>query len=137
MYRIALCHWLLLISEWVCMASSRRTLSILYFSDCFMEEAYEEGFDVIFNYGSSRRRQGEGMCWGALICILKNIFKPHVPPYILLGGSKTLIESSALRRAPLMDPFFIFFRIFFFFYRFLLFLSPLSWSWLGYVTVEV
>ena len=39
-------------SQWVNMARRRWTLSMLYFSDGFMEEAYEGGLDVIFNYGS-------------------------------------------------------------------------------------
>ena len=42
-------------SKWVNMARRCRTLSVLYFSDGFMEEIYEGGLDVIFNYGSSRR----------------------------------------------------------------------------------
>ena len=120
-----------------------RTLSVSYLYDCFMEEAYEEGFNVIFNYGSGRRLQGPS--WGALIFILKNIFEPYVPPYIPLGGSKTRIESSALPFACSLALaalhkamayfqkqlgffffftffFFLFFLFFFFLYRFLLFL---------------
>ena len=65
------------------MARHCRTPPVPYLSDCFMEEAYEEGFDVIFNHGSGWRRQG--MCWDTLICLLKNVFEPHIP----LGGSKT------------------------------------------------
>ena len=42
-------------SQWVNMARLRRTLSVLYFTDGFMEEAYEGGLIVIFNYGSGRR----------------------------------------------------------------------------------
>ena len=64
-----------------------RALSVSYFSDRFMEEAYEGGLDVIFNYGSGRRLQG--LSEGSLICILENIFEPYVPPYFPLGGSKT------------------------------------------------
>ena len=52
-----LCHWLLLVFQWVDMVRRRRTLSVLYFSDFFMKEAYERGLDVIFNYGSGRRPQ--------------------------------------------------------------------------------
>ena len=37
------------------MVRCRRTLSVLYFSDCFMEEAHEGGLDVIFKYGLGRR----------------------------------------------------------------------------------
>ena len=69
------------------MVRRRRTLSVLYFCDCFMEEAYKGGLDVIFNYGSGRRPQG--LSWGALICILENIFEPYVPPYFPFGGLKT------------------------------------------------
>ena len=42
-------------SQWVNMARCRRTLPVLYFSNGFMEEAYEGGLDVIFNYGSGQR----------------------------------------------------------------------------------
>ena len=51
-----------------------RALSVSYFSDCFMEKVYKGGLDVIFNYRSGRRPQG--LSWGALICILENIFEP-------------------------------------------------------------
>ena len=77
---------------------------MLYFSDYFMEEAYEGGLDVIFNYGSGRRPRG--LSWGALICILENIFEPHLSPYmplclvVSLGGSKTGIESSTAKNPP-------------------------------------
>ena len=37
------------------MVRHHRALSVSYFSDCFMEEAYEGGLDVIFNYGLDRR----------------------------------------------------------------------------------
>ena len=37
-----------------------RTVLVLYFSDCSMEEAYEGILDVIFNYGLGRRPQGLG-----------------------------------------------------------------------------
>ena len=47
------------------MVRRRRALSMLYFSNCFMEEAYEGGLDMIFNYGSGRRPQG--LSWGVLI----------------------------------------------------------------------
>ena len=47
-------------SQWVNMARRRRTLPVLYFSYGFMEEAYEGGLDVIFNYGSGQRQQGLG-----------------------------------------------------------------------------
>ena len=40
------------------MVRRRWALLVLFFSGCFMEEAYEGGLDVIFNYGSSRRPQG-------------------------------------------------------------------------------
>ena len=40
------------------MVRRRRALLMSYFSDCFMEEAYEGGLDVIFNYGSGQRPQG-------------------------------------------------------------------------------
>ena len=82
-----MCHWLLLVFQRVDMVRRRRTLPVSYFSDCFMEKAYEGGLDVIFNYGSGQRPQG--LSWGALICILENIFEPYVPPYFPLGGSKT------------------------------------------------
>ena len=69
-----------------------------------MEEAYEGGLDVIFNYGSGRRRQG--LSWVEIVCISENIFKPHLSPYMLpclvvsLGGSKTEMESSAAKNLP-------------------------------------
>ena len=75
------------------MTRRRRTLPVLYFSDGFMEEAYQGGFDVIFNYESSQRPQGLG--WEVLIYILHNIFElcifPYVPLCVVvpLGGSKT------------------------------------------------
>ena len=69
------------------MVRRRRALSVSYFFDCFMEEAYEGDLDVIFNYGLGRRLQG--LSWGGLICILENIFEPYVPPYFPLGGLKT------------------------------------------------
>ena len=143
-----------------------RTLSVSYLYDCFMEEAYEEGFNVIFNYGSGRRLQGPS--WGALIFILKNIFEPYVPPYIPLGGSKTRIESSALPFACSLAlaalhkamtyfqkqlGFFFFFHFllllvllflllslqvsFFSFFFLCMFLRHISGSILGYVIVEV
>ena len=86
------------------MVRRRQTLSVLYFSDDFMEEAYEGGLDVIFNYGSSRRPQG--LSWGTLICILENIVEPHLSPYmplclvVSLGGSKTGMKSSAAKNLP-------------------------------------
>ena len=77
---------------------------MLYFFDCFMEEAYEGGWDVIFNYGLGRRPQG--LSWGALICILENIFEAHLSPYmplclvVSLGSSKTGMEPSATKNPP-------------------------------------
>ena len=72
------------------MVRHRQTLSVLYFSDCFMEEASEGGLDVIFNYGSGQRPQG--LSRGTLIFISENIFEPHLSPYmpvcsvVSLGG---------------------------------------------------
>ena len=91
-------------SQWVNMAICRRTLSVLYFSDGFMEEAYKGGLDVIFNYGSGRRPQGLG--WEVLIYILENIFELYISPYVLLcvvtplDGSKTGVESFAANNTP-------------------------------------
>ena len=34
------------------MVRRRWALLVSFFSDCFMEEAYKGGLDVIFNYGS-------------------------------------------------------------------------------------
>ena len=39
-------------SQWVNMVRRCQTLSVLYFSNGIMEEAYEGGLVVIFNYGS-------------------------------------------------------------------------------------
>ena len=50
-----LLYWLLLVFQRVNIVRHHRTLSVLYFFDCFMEEAYEWGVDVIFNYGLGRR----------------------------------------------------------------------------------
>ena len=86
------------------MVRHRRAFSVSYFSDCFMKEAYEGGLDVIFNYGLGRRPQG--LSWGALICILENIFEPHLSPYmplylvVSLGGSKIGMESSTAKNPP-------------------------------------
>ena len=86
------------------MVRRRRALSVSYFSDCFMEEAYEGGLDVIFNYGSDRRPKG--LSWGVLIFISENIFEPHLSPnmplsfVVSLGGSKTGMESSAAKNPP-------------------------------------
>ena len=86
------------------MVRRRGALLVSDFSDCFMEEAYEGGLDVIFNNGSGRRAQG--LSWGAQIFILENIFEPHLPPYMPLclvvsfGGSKTGMESSAAKNPP-------------------------------------
>ena len=91
-------------SQWVNMARRCQTLPVLYFSDGFMEEAYEGGLDVIFNYGSGQRPQGLG--WEVLIYILENIFElcifPYVPLCIVvpLGGSKNGMESSASKNTP-------------------------------------
>ena len=91
-------------SQWINMARRRRTLPVLYFSDGFMEEAYEGGLDVIFNYGSSQRPQGLG--WEVLIYISENIFELYISPYVPLcvvvplGGSKTGMESSAAKNTP-------------------------------------
>ena len=85
-------------SQWVKMARRCQTFPVLYFSNGFMEEAYEGGLDVIFNYVSGRRPQGLG--WEVLIYILENIFElcifPYVPLRVVmpLGGSKTGMESS-------------------------------------------
>ena len=82
------------------MVRRRRTLPVLYFSDGFMGKTYDEGFNVIFNYGSGQRSQG--LCWGALICILESILKPYVPPcaVVPLGSSKTGMESSVAKNTP-------------------------------------
>ena len=91
-------------SQWVNMARRCRTLPVLYFSDGLMEEGYEWGLDVIFNYGSGRRPQGLG--WEVLIYILENIFELCISPYVPLcvvvplGGSKTGMESSATKNNP-------------------------------------
>ena len=37
-----------------------RHIPVLYFSEGFMEEAYEGGLDMIFNYGLGRRPEGLG-----------------------------------------------------------------------------
>ena len=39
------------------MVGHRWALLVSFFSDYFMEEAYEGGLEVIFNYGSGRRPQ--------------------------------------------------------------------------------
>ena len=44
-----------MVFQWGDMVRRRRALSELDFSDCFMEEAYEGGLDVIVDYGSGRR----------------------------------------------------------------------------------
>ena len=86
------------------MARRSRALPVLYFSDGFMEEAYEGGLDVIFNYGSGRRLEGLG--WEVMIYILENIFElcifPYVPlcVFVPLGGSKTGMEFSAAKNTP-------------------------------------
>ena len=82
----------------------RWELLVSLFSNCFMEEAYEGGLNVIFNYGSGRRSQG--LSWVGIVCILENIFYPHLSPYMppflvaSLGGLKTGIESSAAKNPP-------------------------------------
>ena len=79
-------------------------LLVSFFSDCFMEEAYEGDLDVIFNYGSGQRPQG--LSWVGIVCISKNIFEPHLSPYMppclvaSLGGSKTGMESSSAKNLP-------------------------------------
>ena len=86
------------------MVKRRRALSVSDFFDCFMEEAYEGGLDVIFNYGSSRRLQG--LSWVGIVCISENIFQLHLSPYmppclvVSMGGSKTIMESSAAKKPP-------------------------------------
>ena len=50
------------------------------FSDFFIEEAYEGGLDVIVSYGSGRRPQE--LSWVGIVCILNNIFEPHLSPYM-------------------------------------------------------
>ena len=83
------------------MVRRRRALLVLDFFDCFMEEAYEGGLDVIFNYGSGRRPQG--LSWVKIVFISEKIFEPHLssymPPCLVmsLGGSKTGMESSAAK----------------------------------------
>ena len=86
------------------MVGRRWALLVSFFSNCLMEEAYEGGLDVIFNYGSDRRPQG--LSWVGIVCILENIFDPHLspymPPYLVasLGGLKTGIDSSAAKNLP-------------------------------------
>ena len=85
-----------------------------------MEEAYEGGLDVIFNYGSGRRPQG--LSWVRIFCISENIFEPHLSPYMppclvaSLGGSKTGMKSFAAKNLPskVNGAFFFFFFFFFF-----------------------
>ena len=136
-------------SQWVNMARHCRTLPVLYFPDGFMEEAYEVGFDMIFNHGSGRRPQGLG--WEVLIYILKNIFElcifPYVPLCVIvpLSGAKTGMESLQRRTPPLkLTGLFVFlstfrrtffpnlrFNSFFFFWPlrlFFLFFSLCIWS---------
>ena len=80
-------------------------LPALYRSNCFMERACGEGFDVIFNYGCDREPQGLG--WGLLMCVLKNIVDRYISPYVplcavmFLGGSKTRVGSSTTKNKPL------------------------------------
>ena len=106
-------------SQWVNMVRCRRTFPVLYFFDGFMGKAYGEGFDMIFNYGSDHTgkaydeafdvifnygpgQRSQGQCRGALICILESLLKHYVPPctVMLLGGSKTEMESSAAKNNP-------------------------------------
>ena len=75
------------------MVGRRWALLMSFFSNCFMEEAYEGGLYVIFNYGLGRRPQG--LSWVGIVCISENIFEPHLSPYtppclvVSLSGSKT------------------------------------------------
>ena len=86
------------------MVGRRRALLVSFFSDCFMEEAYEGGLDVIFNYGLGRRPQG--LIWVGIVFILENISEPHLSPYmppclvVSLGGSITEVESFADKNLP-------------------------------------
>ena len=51
-------------------------------------------------------RRLHGPCWNTLICLLRDIFEPHISPYmplylvVSLGGSKTGMESSAAKNPP-------------------------------------
>ena len=47
-------------SQCVNMARRCQALPVLYFFEGFMEEAYEGGLDMKFNYGLGRRSEGLG-----------------------------------------------------------------------------
>ena len=63
-------------------------LSVSYFSDCFMEEAYEGDLDVIFNYGSGRRPQG--LSWGRANLQFREYFRALCASLLPLGWFKNL-----------------------------------------------
>ena len=90
--------------QWVNLVRRCLTLLVLYFSDGFIEEIYEGGLDVIFNYGSRRRAQG--LSWEVLLHILENIFELCIFLYVPLcvvmpfGGSKIEMESSTSKNTP-------------------------------------
>ena len=68
-----------------------------------MEEAYEGGLNMFQLWIRSKAARTE---MGTLICILENIFEPHLSLYmplclvVSLGGSKTRMESSAAKKPP-------------------------------------
>ena len=127
------------------MVNHRQALSVSYFSDCFMEEAYKGGLDVNLNYGSSRRPQG--LSWGTLICISENILEPHLSPYMPLYLVVSLVVQNlngilCSQEPPLLNQWgFFFFLIIFIFRTFSSsstgFFFFFSWPILGYVTAEV
>ena len=70
------------------------------FYDCYMEEAYEGGLDVIFKYVPGRRPQG--LSGVGSVCISENILELYAPFLAaFLGGSKTGMEFSATKNVPL------------------------------------
>ena len=62
------------------MVRHRRALSATDFSDCFMEETYEGGSDVIVNCESGQRPQR--LSWVGIVYISENIFESHLSPYM-------------------------------------------------------
>ena len=87
---VPLWHWLLLVFQRGDMVGRRWALLVSFFSDCFMEEAYEGGLDVFFNYGSGRRPQG--LSWVGIVFISKNIFEPHLSYFTVEKRKKTFIS---------------------------------------------
>ena len=69
------------------------------FYDCFMDEAYEGGLNVIAKYGPGRSLQGLNRV--LIVCVWMNIPKLHALFLAApLGGLKTRIESSIAKNTP-------------------------------------